>query len=39
MPTLSPAAELLTDCDALCDVCHCEGEGCDGIVCHGLDAD
>jgi hypothetical protein len=28
------------DCDSdICDVCHCQGEGCDGTVCHGLDAD
>jgi hypothetical protein len=28
------------DCDSdICDVCHCVGEGCDGTVCHGLDAD
>jgi len=27
------------DCDEYCAVCHCTGEGCDGTVCHGLDAD
>lgn len=25
--------------EQLCSVCHCTGEGCDGTVCHGLDAD
>jgi hypothetical protein len=25
--------------DELCAVCHCTDEGCDGTVCHGLDAD
>lgn len=39
MPTLTPAAETSTECDTFCTFCHCEGEGCDGIVCHGLDAD
>jgi hypothetical protein len=28
-----------TDCDEFCAVCHCTDEGCDGTVCHGLDAD
>lgn len=28
------------DCKVgVCDVCHCDDEGCDGTVCHGLDAD
>jgi hypothetical protein len=27
------------DCDDFCAVCHCTSEGCDGTVCHGLDAD
>lgn len=30
----------MTSCDeGLCQVCHCTDEGCDGTVCHGLDAD
>ncbi len=28
------------ECDqVVCAVCHCVDEGCDGTVCHGLDAD
>lgn len=27
------------ECEEFCAVCHCTGEGCDGNVCHGLDAD
>jgi hypothetical protein len=26
-------------CEAECEICHCQGEGCDGTVCHGYDAD
>jgi hypothetical protein len=22
-----------------CEICHCLDEGCDGTICHGLDAD
>ncbi len=25
--------------ELVCPVCHAMDEGCDGIVCHGLDAD
>lgn len=29
-----------TDCEEqMCAMCHCAGEGCDGTVCHGFDAD
>ena len=28
-----------SECDQYCEVCHCSGEGCDGTICHGLDAD
>jgi hypothetical protein len=23
----------------ICQMCDCAGDGCDGTVCHGLDAD
>jgi hypothetical protein len=26
-------------CEIECSECHCTGEGCDGTVCHGFDAD
>jgi hypothetical protein len=42
MPTLTMAALVATidaGCDTRCQTCHCKGEGCDGVVCHGLDAD
>ncbi len=33
-------ATTTTTCDDhLCQVCHGTDEGCDGTVCHGLDAD
>jgi hypothetical protein len=41
MPTLTMAA-LVATLDAgctRCETCHGKGEGCDGVVCHGLDAD
>lgn len=36
MPSVAAYPEI---CDDVCDLCHCTGEGCDGTVCHGLDAD
>lgn len=40
MPTATATVDAdQTTCPALCDVCHCSSEGCDGTVCHGLDAD
>lgn len=37
--TMTPTTTTTT-CEAeLCAVCHCTDEGCDGTVCHGLDAD
>ena len=38
MPT--PSVTTIATCDeVMCEICHCSGEGCDGTVCHGLDAD
>jgi hypothetical protein len=37
--TRATQATTTTDCEEFCSVCHCTGEGCDGTVCHGLDAD
>jgi hypothetical protein len=37
---MSTLTESMRVCDEqLCEICHCTGEGCDGMVCHGLDAD
>jgi hypothetical protein len=38
MPTLTTST-LLSYEEEICQVCHGKGEGCDGTVCHGFDAD
>jgi hypothetical protein len=40
--SISKSAQTVTgsQCETeMCLVCHCTDEGCDGTVCHGLDAD
>jgi hypothetical protein len=37
---MAPTLLLDTIADeTVCQTCHCGGEGCDGVVCHGFDAD
>jgi hypothetical protein len=39
MPTPSATISVIDRGEEICQVCHCRGEGCDGTVCHGFDAD
>jgi hypothetical protein len=38
-PTTTSQVNTVAECEEFCQVCHCTGEGCDGTICHGLDAD
>jgi len=40
MSTTKAVQVSVSQCETeMCAVCHCTDEGCDGTICHGLDAD